>query len=306
MGIIKETAQQKQTKVFFENFATQWSKSAKDKESDFYNVMKIRNDYVISILKNKSKKNPRILDVACGTGDLVIELLKMGYDAYGLDFTEAMIKKAQNHARKEKLPEEKFFVESFFRWNPDKKFDLISANGFIPYISENQLQEFIQKSYRCLNKNGVLVFESRNRLFNCFSFNNYTTKEIRINEIVKLLEECIIFNQSKNLKEILKSNYKSKIKLNLEKHDIIEDKHGKVSVKKMYQYTPFQLINLLTKNKFKIIDIYPNHIHGLTTGAKKSNSIIHKQIAELLLKQTKVHMNLIPLTSSFSITVKKQ
>lgn len=303
---MKETPQQKQTKVFFENFALQWSKSAKDRESDFYNVIKIRNDYVISVLKKISKKNPRILDVACGTGDLVIELLKMGYDARGLDFAEAMIKKAQYHARKEKLSEERFFVKSFFGWKPDKKFDLISANGFIPYISKKQLQEFLQKSYHCLNNNGVLVFESRNRLFNCFSFNNYTIKEIRINEISKLLEECIIFNQSKNFKEILKSNYKSKIKINLEKHDIIKNKHGKVLVEKMYQYTPFQLIELLKKNKFKILDIYPNHIHGLTTGAKESNPVIHKQISEFMLRQTKLHVNLIPLTSSFSITAKKQ
>jgi len=216
-----------------------------------------------------------------------------------------MIKKAKKQAKKEKLIEDKFFVNSFFEWVPREKFDLISANGFIPYISEKQLGEFIKKSYNNLVKNGTLVFESRNRLFNCFSFNNYTKKEININEISKLLEECIIFNQSKNIQEILKSNFKSKIKINLEKHDMIQDKHGKVLVEKMYQYTPFQLFNILRKNGFKIIDLYPNHIHGLTTGAKKKNPMIHKQIAELLFKQTKSHMNLMPLTSSFSIVAKK-
>jgi 2-polyprenyl-3-methyl-5-hydroxy-6-metoxy-1,4-benzoquinol methylase len=306
MNLRKETKQQKQTKEFFEGFALQWSKSSKDTDLDYYNVIKTRNDYVISVLKKIVKKNPITMDVACGTGDLVIEQLKMGYDAWGMDFATSMIKKAQQHAKKEKLSEKQFFVQSFFDWKPNKKIDLISANGFIPYISENQLEKFLQKSYQYLNNKGILIFESRNRLFNCFSYNNYTLKEIQIREISKLLEECVIFNQSKNITEILKSKYKSKIKLNLEKQDIIDNKYGKVLVDKMYQYTPFQLINLLRKNGFKILDLHPNHIHGLTTGAKKSNPKIHKQISEFMLKQTKLHMNLIPLTSSFTITAKKQ
>jgi len=302
----KETSQQKQTRLFFENFATQWSKSAKDEKEDFYNIIKVRGDYVVSVVKKNPKKNSRIVDVACGTGDLVIQLLKLGYDAYGFDFVETMIKKAENLAKKENLPKGKFFVESFFSWNPKEKFDIISANGFIPYISEQQLYEFIKKSYRYLNKNGILIIDSRNRLFNCVSFNNYTKDEIKIGEISNLLEECIIFNKAKNLNEILKKGYKSKIKSNLEKHDIIKTKHGEVLVNKMYQYTPLQLVNVLKKNKFKILDIHPNHIHGISTGAKEKNPAIHKQIGEYLLDHNNLHVNLIPSSSSFTIVAKKQ
>ena len=47
MPINKDLKQQKQTKMYFEKFAPQWSKSAKDDEMDFYNVLKIRAEYVI-------------------------------------------------------------------------------------------------------------------------------------------------------------------------------------------------------------------------------------------------------------------
>lgn len=303
---MQESKQQKQTREFFNGFATQWSNSAKDDMDDYFNVIKVRGNYVLSSIKKYCKKNPRILDIACGTGDLVIDLLRLNYDAYGFDFAEFMIKKARSNAKKEKLPENRFFVNSFFDFEPKQKFDFISANGFIPYISEIQLKKFLKISHNWLNKKGVLVVESRNRLFNCISFNDYTMQEIKAGTIKNLLEECTMINNTKNKKSLLKEKFSSKLKSNLTKQGIIDGKHGKVLVEQMFQYTPFQLIKMLTKNKFKVIDIHPNHIHGVPTSIKSSNPKIHKFISELLLNQKDASEKLIPFSSSFSITAVKQ
>ena len=191
-----ESFQHKQTREFFEKFSKQWSKNAKEDYSDFVNTIKIRNDYVEKICRKFVKKKSKTLDVGCGTGDLVIKLSKNGFDSEGVDFASSMIDIAKKDAKKHKISEEKFSNKSFFEYTPKNKLDLISANGFIEYISEKELEEFINKSYNFLNKDGYLVFESRNRLFNCFSFNQYTEGEIEINEISNLLRECILFNQS--------------------------------------------------------------------------------------------------------------
>ena len=40
---------------------------------------------ITEIIKQSFNKNTKILDFGCGSGDLVQELLDLGYDAYGTD-----------------------------------------------------------------------------------------------------------------------------------------------------------------------------------------------------------------------------
>ena len=300
-----ESFQHKQTREFFEKFSKQWSKNAKEDYSDFVNTIKIRNDYVEKICKKFVKKNSKILDVGCGTGDLVIKLSKKGFDSEGVDFASSMIDVAKKDAKKHKISEEKFSNKSFFEYTPKNKLDLISANGFIEYISEKELEEFINKSYNFLNKEGYLVFESRNRLFNCFSFNQYTEGEIEINEISNLLRECILFNESDNLNKLLEEKFQSNIKNNLHKHEITNSKYATIKVDTRYQYTPMQLISILKKTGFEILDIYPVHVHAISTGSKEILPKVHTSLSYYLLEQNQISLKLIPQCSSFMILAKK-
>jgi 2-polyprenyl-3-methyl-5-hydroxy-6-metoxy-1,4-benzoquinol methylase len=300
---LKSSNQQKQTKEFFESFSQKWSENAKTDRSDFVNIIKIRNQYVESICANFLKKNSKILDVGCGTGDLVISLLKNDYDAFGIDFAASMITEAKSEARKSNLPENKFIVSSFLDYEPETKFNLISANGFVEYISEKEFHQFIKKSYDYLDENGIIVFELRNRLFNVFSFNNYTKAEIELGEINNLLDECIAFNNAANLSEL--RNLKSKLTKNLHHHEQTKDKYASIAVDTRYQYSPSQIINLLQENNFNVMDLYPVHIHGITTGAKKVKPDIHTILSYYLLDQKDIHLQLIPQSSSFMICAKK-
>lgn len=297
--------QQKQTREFFETFAEQWSRNAKSNNADFVNIIKIRNNYVEEACKKYLQKNARTLDVGCGTGDLVISLNKIGYDSSGIDFTFSMIEQAKKDAKTAEIDTNKFTHISFFDYKPKSKFNLISANGFIEYISEKQFEEFIANSYDYLEKGGILVFESRNRIFNCFSFNTYTEAEIQLNEINNLLEECIIFNNAKDINQILSSNFQPKITKNLEKHELTGDKYAHITVDVRYQYTPFQLIRILEKNGFSVLDLYPVHIHAITTGAKQKSPEVHTQLSYHLLEQKNLHLQLIPQSSSIMITARK-
>ena len=111
------------------------------------------------------QKKSKILDVGCGGGELVINLAKKKFDAYGIDFAHSMIKRAKLEAKKHKIPEEKFFEGSIFNYKFSNKYDMITSNGFIEYISEKELEQFFTISKKMLNKNGIFIINSRNRLF---------------------------------------------------------------------------------------------------------------------------------------------
>ncbi len=292
--------QQNQTKKYFDKVSRQWSSNAHLKSNKILNVIKQRNQYVIDIsTKFLSKKN-RILDVGCGSGELVIDLLKLGFDAEGIDFSESMIKKAKQQAMKKKIKQNRFTCDSFFDHSFNGTFDLISANGFIEYISKEQLKEFLKKSYQLLSKNGILIINSRNRLFNIFSFNNYTADEIKNGHSNSLIQECIYFNSGKSLKTILK-NKNSKIKTNLKTHA----KTG-INVDTRFQYTPFQIFEKLEKNHFEPLDIFPIHIHIFTTEGRKEFLDFHNQVSNFIQNKKNNKIALVPQSSSFMVTARKK
>lgn len=294
------TKQQKQTKFFFDKVSNQWSRNAHLKSDKILNVIKQRNQYVTDVSRKFLSKKCKILDIGCGSGELVIDLLKLGFDAQGIDFSESMIKKAKRQATKNKVEKNKFTCDSFFDYLFDGKFDLICANGFIEYISEDQFKQFLKKTHRLLSKNGILVINSRNRLFNIFSFNNYTKDEIKNGNLNSLIEECISFNSGKPLNSILK-NKRSKIKTNLKKHT----KTG-IDVDTRFQYTPFQIFEKLDKNHFKPFDIFPVHIHIFTTEARKEFPNLHNQVSNFVQNKKSNKIAFIPQSSSFMILARKK
>lgn len=298
---MKSSLQQNQTKKYFDMHAKKWFKKARLSSKNYVNVIKQRNKYVEDVCSQFLNKNAKILDVGCGTGDLVISLLKKKYNAYGVDFSPSMIKKARKECKKQGFLPDRFFLNSFFKFIPNTKYDLISANGFIEYISEKELTLFIKKCHTLLHHDGLLVVGSRNRLFNIFSFNEYTESEIKDGSIISLLKECIIFNSSRNFKDILKKKISSTLTKNLKNHA-----NTGIGVKTRYQYTPYQIMNKLEKSGFNPIDLMPIHIHVLTTSAKNVVPIIHDYTSNYLQKMNEINFQVIPQSSSFMTTARKK
>lgn len=56
-----------------------------------------RADYVSTLFKRLDvSQGATVLDLACGTGSLTVELAKLGYDMIGVDVSEDMLSQAQN------------------------------------------------------------------------------------------------------------------------------------------------------------------------------------------------------------------
>ena len=153
-----KTKQQKETLNYFRKYADKW----KDKP-----IIKQRNDFVLKVISER--KTDLFLDIGCGTGKLVNKVASKGIQAIGVDFSEEMIKIADKECK-----QAEFICCSIFDFPFRDKYDVISANGLIEYISYKELDKLLNLSRKALKPGGSLILSSRNRLFNIFSLNEYT------------------------------------------------------------------------------------------------------------------------------------
>lgn len=284
-------SQQKQTKKFFEQDAKNWSIKSNFKIK-ILNSIHERNFYVLK--KIKQHKSKSLLDVGCGSGDLCYQAAKITNKTIGIDFAKGMINIANSKFKKKNL---KFFADDFFSYKLNEKYECIAANGFIEYLSIPDIKKFLDISKYLLKKNGILVFGSRNRLFNLFSLNKFSKKELKKNTFKKFYDESILLNNLK-FKDFVKVK-KNKFSENLFK----QPKTG-INVDKRHQFSPLQIIDLLNKKKLKIIDIHPINYHPvLPTKFDNKNFQIFSNSIYYLKDNNKLPF--IPFSSSFMITAKK-
>ena len=77
--------------------------------ADFYDSLtlnvnyKQRADYILKALAKHNHNMGLTLDLACGTGNLTIELKKLGVDIYGIDGCQEMLSQALDKAYEEEL-----------------------------------------------------------------------------------------------------------------------------------------------------------------------------------------------------------
>jgi 2-polyprenyl-3-methyl-5-hydroxy-6-metoxy-1,4-benzoquinol methylase/predicted sugar kinase len=163
---------------------------------------------------DQSKGN-KLLDVGCGGGRNLISAIDLGFDAYGIDFSESMI----NEARKKlKGCEEKIKKKDILEINTIKdKFNVIIASGVIHQAkSKDELIKVVDDLSNLIEIGGILVgniFLSGHidPSLNCVDEGVYITKEglsmtlisgeefIRICKNNKLQMKSPIINETKDV-----------------------------------------------------------------------------------------------------------
>ncbi len=100
------------------------------------------------------------LDLACGTGNLSIELAKDFKEIYLLDLSEEMLSEAEVKFRGKGL-KARFICQNIVSLNLNRKFDLITccldSTNYI--LEEDELESFFKGVYSHLNNNGIFVFD---------------------------------------------------------------------------------------------------------------------------------------------------
>jgi SAM-dependent methyltransferase len=102
------------------------------------------------------EKSGRGIDIGCGSSGRIIELmLEHGLETEGLDFSAEMIRIA-----KERHPGVGFYHADICAWNPDKKYDFISAWDSIWHVPLRQQEAALRKLCNALEDEGIIIFTS--------------------------------------------------------------------------------------------------------------------------------------------------
>jgi 2-polyprenyl-3-methyl-5-hydroxy-6-metoxy-1,4-benzoquinol methylase len=293
------TDQQSEALRYFSTHADDWQNKARNLSQVKFNVIQTRNRYVFEVAKERSDTRS-VLDVGCGTGDLVCDLARSGINALGVDFAQDMIELASHRAQEERLAKVRFECCSIFDFDFSKgPFDLISANGFIEYISQTELDVFLSIVSGALTPGGSFVVGSRNRLFNLHSMNEFTRMELNGTDMEELMNEAIALSSGTTLEAF--SEMKA---APLQKPDT---KHTKtnINVTTRFQYTPLQVVKMLAEKGLKVVEIYPVHIHGVHPSFKEVHPEVHTSISNLLQAYARHCLELVPSSSTFMVHAQK-
>jgi len=290
------TTQQNETLEYFKKNASDWNNKAKEKTKGV-NIIQQRNQFVKDTVYKRDITN-LVIDIGCGTGDLVCDIANSGIEAIGIDFSDDMIKIAKKNSNT--ISKANFSCSSIFEYDFPENIDVISANGFIEYISHKELDYLFDLVYNSLNSGGSFIVGSRNRLFNAFSLNKYTEEELNSDNLNELIKESILIASGKSFNKMLKEQH-----LSLQKEDSKHTKTG-IDVSTRFQYTPLQLIKMLKQKGFEAMEIYPIHIHSFSPSFVNKYKEIHYNISNSLQSFAKDNLELVPFASSFMLHVRKK
>jgi 2-polyprenyl-3-methyl-5-hydroxy-6-metoxy-1,4-benzoquinol methylase len=287
--------QQQETLQYFRGAAEEWRRKAEGAIPFKVNVIRQRNDYALDVARRRRARTA--LDVGCGTGELVLELAAEGVRATGVDFASEMIELCRSKAGTLGVQGVDFVHASIFDYVPDAPVDLIAGNGFIEYISREQLREFLALARTLLTPAGSLVVGSRNRLFNLCSLNEYTRIEIELGTVPDLLAEALIVAESATLAAAL---------------DALRDFHAAppspeshpetaIGVATRHQYTPAELVRLCQDAGFRCEGLRPVHFHAGSPRFAREHRPAHQSVADHVQAHADELFHLLPYSSSFML-----
>jgi len=114
-------------------------------------------DIPFYVKEAKKAKGP-VLELACGTGRIYLELLKNGVDAYGIDVSGKMLEILKKKAKSEGL-KSKIFKKDMRTFKFNKKFDsiIIPFRGFLHMETREDQIKCLKNIRKHLKKGGRLV-----------------------------------------------------------------------------------------------------------------------------------------------------
>ncbi|HVN95533.1 MAG TPA: class I SAM-dependent methyltransferase [Syntrophorhabdaceae bacterium] len=136
-----------------------------------YPALVLRHKYILDLFDLDGKK---ILDIGCGPGEMVKDLLSRGCQVFGMDIAEGMLKVARNNL-------EKWSGNGAFGFGcgdiehlsfKDKTFDGVVCAGVIEYLKEDS--KSLGELNRILRKDGELILTVRNAACGARVFDSLT------------------------------------------------------------------------------------------------------------------------------------
>lgn len=122
---------------------------------------KISARHVVEIVKkNKGMGALDILDVACGTGNVVLECALCMKDAIfdAVDISEGMLSKAKENASTKKLDNIAFHLQDITKLDLGKRYDVITCSYALFFLPD--AHKVLKRLSTLLKKDGIVIFTS--------------------------------------------------------------------------------------------------------------------------------------------------
>ncbi|GLB58277.1 class I SAM-dependent DNA methyltransferase [Cytobacillus sp. NCCP-133] len=121
-------------------------------------------DSWVALINKKHNKykvqGKKLLDLACGTGQLSIRLGKQGFEVTGVDLSENMLAVAQTKADQQglKIP---FYQQNMAELDGVGQFDIIGifCDSLNYLVTESDVRETFRRVYAHLNEDGLFIFD---------------------------------------------------------------------------------------------------------------------------------------------------
>ncbi len=102
-------------------------------------------------------KNPKIVELGCGSGELTARLIKKcGGTATLIDNSKEALKLAARNFENQEI-KAKFLLKDVFKYKPKEKFDIVHSEGLIEHFIGKKQKEMIEAHKRFLKKNGFII-----------------------------------------------------------------------------------------------------------------------------------------------------
>ena len=130
-----------------------------DYDPEFYDLtFGDKKDDIPFYIHQAKEAGGKVLEVACGSGRVYLELLKEGVDAYGIDISEDMLNTLREKAKALNL-QSKVLLADMRDFEMEHRFPLITIpfGSFLQNLTIDDQLHTLKSCRKHLNKNGKLV-----------------------------------------------------------------------------------------------------------------------------------------------------
>lgn len=143
-------------------------------------------DYLLFEKEKHHVSGKRVLDLACGTGELSVRLAKKGFDVTGVDISAHMLTVARNKAMEQRVALE-LYEQDMSQLEGLPTYDIIAIFcDSLNYLqTTDQVKQTFKHVYRHLEEGGLFLFDVHSiyQMIHCFQNETFTWNEQDISYI---------------------------------------------------------------------------------------------------------------------------
>ncbi len=212
--------------------------------SKYYDIIFPLSHTTLKFIEKHLDSKKRVLDVAAGTGNYSIALSEAGYNVVAVDLDEEMINSINIRNMIEGTTVRSYMADmKNIEVINEEKFDLIFCigNSLVHLDNREEIDQFIEKMYSMLNKNGKLIIQ----IVNYDRVLKYDVKEL---PLIDRRDKGVCFKRNYDL---VNGKIQFKTKLIID-----QDKRSYENCVELYPLKKKDLEEILVKNRFKEINFF--------------------------------------------------